>query len=51
MTKEAEYKVYVFDADGSERIGTTVIAKSTGHAYSLARKQGITKISDVEKIQ
>lgn len=42
------YKVYVTDAYGSERLGTTVDAKSVEHARQIAKGQGIKKISSVE---
>jgi hypothetical protein len=46
-----EYKVYITDADGSERLGCTVFADSVRQAKSIARNYHITpgvKISSVE---
>ncbi len=44
-----EFKVYIEDADGSERLGTTVYAKSAGHARVLAKARGLKKITSVEE--
>lgn len=49
MKSEHTYVVYFTDADGSERKGATVLAKSPGHAVAIARKQGVTKITDAVK--
>lgn len=46
-----EFKVYITDTDGSERLGTTVFAKSKGHALSIARKRGLRKITSVEIVE
>lgn len=46
-----EYKVYITDTDGSERLGCCVFADSVRQAKSIARKYHIihgVKISSVE---
>lgn len=49
MTKQTlVYKVYITDADGSERLGGTVTAKSVAHAWVLAKLFNIKNISSVE---
>jgi hypothetical protein len=51
MTEKAyqEFKVYIEDTDGSERLGTTVCAKSAGHARVLAKARGLKKIRSIEE--
>jgi len=51
MNCEKDYAVYGSDSDGSERKLTTVTAKSSGHAISIARKQGFTKITDAVEVK
>lgn len=46
MKIEKQFKVYCIDTDGSERLADTVLAKSKGHAISIARRSGITKITE-----
>ena len=46
MKTEQLWIVYCIDSDGSERKAGTVIAKSKGHAMSIVRKQGTSKVSD-----
>lgn len=46
MKTDKEFVVYRTDSDGSERKATTMSAKSPGHAISIARRQGITKITE-----
>ena len=46
MKKEQTWVVYCIDADGSERKAGTVEAKSKGHAMSIVRKQGVSKVCD-----
>lgn len=46
-----EYKIYIIDADGSERLGCCVLANSVHQAKSIARKHHIipgVKISSIE---
>ncbi|AGS81108.1 hypothetical protein [Caulobacter phage Cr30] len=38
---EKLFRVYVFDQDGSERLGATVFAKSEPHAKIVAKGQRI----------
>ena len=46
--KQQEYKVYIQDTDGSERLGSTITAKSLGHARELAKQQGLKNITSIE---
>ena len=46
MKIEREYIVYRTDTDGSERKAGTFTAKSEGHAISIARKSGITRVTE-----
>lgn len=47
---EYQYRVYGTDTDGSERLMTTVYAKSTGHAFDIARKSGHKQLTAAVKI-
>lgn len=46
MKPEQTWIVYCIDSDGSERKAGTVVAKSKGHAMSIVRKQGVSKVTD-----
>jgi len=48
MKTSQEYKVWIIDTDGSERLGGTFFAKSKGHALVLAKAWGLKKINSVE---
>lgn len=49
MKPDHEYKIYIQDADGSERLGATLFAKSEGHAKQRAQQAGIRSITGVVK--
>ena len=43
-----EYKVYIQDTDGSERLGSTITANSKAQARKIAKKQGLKNITSIE---
>jgi hypothetical protein len=46
-----DFKVWIEDTDGSERLGATIWAKSTGHAIAQYRSRGENlKITSVEVV-
>ena len=47
MKPEHEYRIYVQDTDGSERLYATLFAKSEGHAKQRAQQAGIKNIMSV----
>lgn len=49
MAKEYTYKVYVTDTDGSERLGTVVVASTKEAAIRIAKVRGCKNISSVER--
>lgn len=50
MKPTQEYKVWIIDTDGSERLGGVFFAKSKGHAMVIAKASGIKKINSVELV-